>query len=161
MKIGIIYHSMSGQTKKLAQLMQTGLTNQGHEISLIELQTDVPQKGGSIRQQPNFTVTNLPDVTAFDALCIGGPVWAFGPSTVTYKAILQMPALNGKKVLPFCTMGFPLKGMGGNGCIKHCSVALKEKGATVLPGIIVPKMFHNFNALLAQAVLISQELFKS
>ncbi len=161
MKIGIIYHSLSGQTKKLANLMQTELTRNGHEISLVELQTDVPQKGGSIRQQLNFQVTNLPDLSQFDALCVGGPVWAFGPSTVTFKAIQQMTDLKGKKVLPFCTMGFPLKGMGGNGCIKHMSTALKQKGADVLPGIIVPKMFHNFNLLLTQAALQSSADFKN
>jgi len=151
MKIAIIYHSLSGQTAKLAKLMENSLAKAGHAISAIELKTDVPVKGGTIRQPLNFKVTNLPDVSEFDALCIGGPVWAFGPSTVTYKAITQLGELNKKKVLPFVTMGFPLKGMGGKGAIHHMSKALADKGAEVLPGIIVPRMFHNFAQLAEKA----------
>jgi flavodoxin len=160
MKIGIIYHSQSGTTRKLAQHLQTALTQQGHEITMTELKTDVEQKGGTIRQPMNFTVTNLPDVSAYDALCIGGPVWAFGPSTVTFKAIQQLADLKGKKVLPFCTMGFPLKGMGGKGCIRHFSALLKEKGAEVLPGVIVSKMFHNLEQEIGKAVRQSLEQIK-
>jgi hypothetical protein len=115
---------------------------------MIELATDVPVKGGSIRQELKFKVTNLPDLSEYDALCVGGPCWAFGPSIVTYKAIQQMGSLNGKKVLPFTTMGFPLEGMGGKGAIKHMSLALQTKGAKVLPGIIIPKMFRNFELLM-------------
>lgn len=160
MKIGIIYHTQSGTTRKLAQHLQSALIKQGHEITMTELKTDVEQKGGSIRQELKFNVTNLPDVTGFDALCIGGPVWAFGPSTVAYKAIQQLPALNGKKVLPFCTMGFPLKGLGGNGCLRHFSSLLKEKGAEVLPGVITCKMFHNLDQEIEKAVRQSLEQFK-
>ena len=159
MKIGIIYHSLTGQTRKLANLLQTKLVQNGHEVSVVELKTDVEQKGGSIRQQLNFKVTNLPDLAGFDALCIGGPVWAFGPSTVTYKAIQQMPELNGKKVLTFATMGFPFMGWGGRQAIGHYSAALKQKGATILPGIIIPKLFHNFNHLMEKAANRSVELF--
>jgi hypothetical protein len=132
---------MSGQTAKLAKHLEAKLTQAGHEVKSFQVQTDKEIKGGSIRQPLNFTVTNLPDVQEFDVVCLGGPVWAFGPSTVAYKAILQMPELKGKKALPFVTMGFPLPGMGGKGAIKHMSFALKQKGADVLPGLIVPRRF--------------------
>lgn len=151
MKIAIIYHSLTGQTRKLAQLMQSKLTQAGHQVTMTELKTNIEQKSGTIRQQMKFEVTNLPDLNEFDAICMGGPVWAFGPSTVAYKAILQMQNINGKKALPFVTMGFPFKGMGGKGAIKHMSKALTEKGAVILPGIIIPKMFRNFELLMAEA----------
>jgi flavodoxin len=159
MNIAVLYHSVSGNTKKLAGLIEASLAEAEHTVKKIELHTSVPVKNGSIRQPLNFEVTNLPDLSEFDAICIGGPVWAFGPSTVTYKTILQMPALNGKKVLPFCTMGFPLKGMGGNAAIKHMSKVLADRGAKVLPGIIVPRMFHNFNQLIEEAARDCKKLF--
>jgi hypothetical protein len=71
-----------------------------------------------------------------------------------------MPALNGKKALPFVTMGFPLKGMGGKAAIKHMSKLLADKGAQVLPGIIVSRMFHNFELQLKQAAEKSAVLLK-
>jgi flavodoxin len=153
MNIAIIYYSQTGTTKTLASMMEAGLVEKGHKVKRIELRTNAPVKGGTIRQPITFEVTNLPDLTEFDAICIGGPVWAFGPNTVTYKAILQMPDLNGKKVLPFVTMGFPFKGMGGRGAIQHMSAALAEKGAKVLHGIIVPKMFRNHEFQLKTAVI--------
>ncbi len=151
MNVAIIFHSLSGQTKKLAGRMAARLIVAGHSVKEIELRTNKPIKSGTIRQPLDFEVTNLPDLAEFDAICVGGPVWAFGPSTVAYKAILQMPALKGKKALSFVTMGFPLKGMGGTAAIRHMNKALTDKGAGVLPGIIVPKMFHNFDLLLEKA----------
>jgi len=161
MKIGIIYHSLSGQTRKLARLMQAKLKQDGHDTILVELTASPEQKSGTIRQPLKFEVTNLPGISGFDALCVGGPVWAFGPSTVTYKAILQMPELTGIKVLPFVTMGFPLTWMGGNGAIRHMSAALIQKGATVLPGIIVPKMFRKLDLLLEQAAESCRQQFQN
>jgi hypothetical protein len=158
MNIAIIYHSSTGHTRSLAGMIEAGLAEKGHTIKKIELRTSVPVNGGTIRQPLNFEVTNLPDLAEFDSICLGGPVWAFGPCTVTYKAILQMPALNCKKVLPFVCMGFPCKGMGGKGAIRHMTAALTEKGAKVLPGIIVPQMFHNFEKQVKQAAEKSVDL---
>lgn len=152
MNIAIIYHSQTGQTAKVAKHLETKLTRDGHEVTVFDLKTDVPVKGGSIKQPMNFEIVNLPDITEFDALCVGGPVWAFGPSTVIYKALQLMPNFNGKKVLPFTTMGFPFEGMGGKNAVNHISKVLSGKAAKVLPGIIIPKMFHNFDELMKKAV---------
>ena len=152
MNLAIIYFSQSGWTEKLAKLLEARLTREGHTASMIKLQTDVTVKGGTIRQPMNFNVTNLPDLSIYDAYCIGGPVWAFGPNVVTYKAILQMDDLKKKNVLPFVTMGFPLTGMGGKGAIRHMSDAIRQRNGNPLPGIIVPKMFHNFDIEMEKAV---------
>lgn len=152
MNIAIIYHSQTGNTEKLAKLLDARLKEEGHTVTRFKLETDVPVKGGTIRQPMNFKLTNLPDISTFDAYCIGGPVWAFGPSVVIYKAILQMDDLKKKNVLPFVTMSFPLIGMGGKNAIKHISKAIADKNGNPLPGIIVPKMFHNFDIEMEKAV---------
>jgi len=148
MKIAIIFHSQTGQTLRLAKLMESKLTKAGHEVALTQLQTDVPVKEGSIRQPMNFEITNLPDVSGFDVILAGGPVWGFGPSTVIYKAITKLENLKGKKFLAFVTMGFPLTGLGGKATVKQMSKAAAVNGAIILPGIMVPKMFRNFELLL-------------
>jgi len=152
MNIAIIYHTMTGNTKILAKRLESKLTREGHEVAMFELETNVPVKGGTIRQPMNFEIVNLPDISDYDALCVGGPVWAFGPSTVIYKAIQLMPNFNGKKVLPFTTMGFPFAGMGGKNAINKISILLLGKAAKILPGIIIPKMFRNFDLLMEKAV---------
>lgn len=148
MKIAILFHSQTGHTMQMAKLIESKLVKTGNEIVVTQLQTNIPVKAGSIRQPMTFEITNLPDVSGFDAVIAGGPVWAFGPSTVIYKAITQLKGLKDKKLLPFVTMGFPLPGMGGKAAIKHMSAAAKSNGANVLQGIIIPKMFHNFELLM-------------
>lgn len=150
MKIGIIFHSLTGHTMRMAMLIEQKLTQANHEVVLTQLQTNKPIKSGSIRQPLDFEITNLPDVSNYDAVIVGGPVWAFGPSTIAYKAITMMKGLKGKKMLPFVTMGFPLEGMGGKAAISHMSNAAKANGAIVLSGIIVPKMFRKFDILMEQ-----------
>ena len=150
MKIAIIVHSLTGSTLQMAKLIEGKLVKAGHIVNLTQLQTNVPVKTGSIHQPMAFEITNLPDVTEFDAVIAGGPVWAFGPSTIAYKAISTLFGLKGKKLLPFVTMGFPLRGMGGTSAVKHMSKAAAENGAIVLQGVIVPKMFHNFELLMEQ-----------
>ena len=162
MKIGIIVHSLSGHTLRFAQLIQSKLQENGHEVELTQVQTSIPVKSGSVRQPVNYTVTNLPDISGYDLLCIGGPVWAFGASPVICQAIRQMGSLKGKKALPFATMGFPLTGMGGKGALRWMSREIGEKHATLLPGVVIPTMFHNFNLLYEQeAAKISQLIGKA
>jgi hypothetical protein len=148
MRIAILYHSQTGHTQDMAKLIETKLIKAGHEVRTTQLQTNIPQKGGSIRQPMDFEIVNLPDISGFDAIIVGGPVWAFGPSTVVYKALTLMKDLKGKKLLPFVTMGFPLKGMGGKTAIGYMGAVAMANGATVLSGIIIPKMFHNFELLM-------------
>ncbi len=148
MKIAIIYHSLTGNTQRMAKLIESKLVKAGHEVIATQLQTDIPLKTGTIRQPMTFNITNLPDVSSFDAVIAGGPVWGFGPSPVIYKALTNMKGLKGKKLLPFITMGFPFAGFGGKASITHMSNAAKSNGAIVLNGIIIPKMFHNFEQLM-------------
>jgi flavodoxin len=151
MKIAVIYHSQTGNTEKLAKYLETSLTGAGHSVTPVKLQTDVEVKSGTRKFMPPFNITNLPNLSEFDAVCVGGPVWAFGPSPVIFKAASQLENLKGKKVLPFVTMGFPCPAMGGKGAIKHLSQALKDKGAEVLPGIIIPRMWHKYERDMQKA----------
>lgn len=151
MRIAIIYHSQTGHTRKLAELMQSKLAAEGHDITMVEIKTNVPVNSGTFRQPMNFEITNLPELAGFDAYCVGGPVWAFGPSPVIYKAITVMGDLKKKAVLPFVTMGFPLAGMGGKSTLKHMNAAIANTNGSPLPGIIIPRMFHNVDILMEKA----------
>lgn len=147
MKIGIIFHSKTGTTLGFAHLIGGTLREQGHQIELTDLQTDAPVNFGTVRSAPQFKVTNLPDGDKYDALLVGGPVWAFSASPVLFAAVKELKNIKGKKVLPFVTMGFPLPGMGGKQAIEILEKELTAAGARVLPGVIIPKMFHNFERL--------------
>ena len=135
---------------KFAEIIAGKLRQKGNIVEIIRLETDGPVQG-SVRQAPAFTITNLPEIGRFEVLLTGGPVWAFSASPVIVECLKKLRNLSGKKVIPFVTMGFPLPGMGGVQGIALMSSIAAKAGAEVLPGKIIPKMFHNYRAMMEQA----------
>lgn len=138
MKIGIVVHSQSGSTLKFGERIAEGLRKNGHSAEVVQLQC-----GPVEPRAANVPIGNIPDGSKFDILLFGGPVLGFAASPAIMGCIQSLKGLSGKKVLPFVTMGFPLPSMGGKQAIAQMSGALRSAGADVLPGIIIPKMFHN------------------
>jgi flavodoxin len=151
MKIGIIVHSSTGTTRQFADKIADRLKADGHSTDLIQIETDVPVKSGTVRSHGKFTITNLPDIKAYDTLLLGGPVWGFSASPVIIECMNALGDLNGKKVLPFVTHGFPFKFMGGKQAIALMSRNAANKRATVLPGAIISKLFHDFERDMDEA----------
>ncbi|MBN1971767.1 MAG: hypothetical protein JW870_20570 [Candidatus Delongbacteria bacterium] len=118
-----------------------------HHVELVHLKTDPILKGGSVRKTAPFNFTNLPDIKDYDLILLGGPVWAFSASPIAIVALKKLGDLTGKKILPFVTMCLPFPWMGGKKAIAMMSSKAKELGATVLPGKIVPKLFHDFKSI--------------
>lgn len=150
MNIGIIVHSQSGTTLKFAGLIAKKLIEQKHAVDIIELKTDVPASG-SVRQSNKYSILNIPDCTKYDALLVGGPVWAFAASPVIIKCIEKLQGISGKKILPFVTMSFPFPSMGGKQAIKLMSETSSSLGAVVMPGKIISKLFHDYQLDMEKA----------
>ncbi len=146
MKIAILVHSMSGNTRKFADNLATRLTADGHIVTLTQLETDVPIKGGTRHHHNPFQITNLPPLSEAEIVLLGCPVWAFGVSVVMAEAMKKLGNLKGKSVLNFVTMGFPLKCMGGSAALNYMNKSAGTMGAKVLPGSICCQMFHNLDA---------------
>ena len=155
MNIGIIIHSQTGSTLNFGNLSASKLRESGHTVEVIELKTDGPVKPRAAQ----VVITNMPDCQQFDALLVGGPVWAFAASPVILACIKTLQGISGKKVLPFVTMGSPFPFMGGTQAIAQMSSALTSAGATVLPGTIIPKLFRNATRLMDTAAAAIPALF--
>src|SRR4030042_3217462 len=155
----IIVHSITGTTRKFADQIAGKMKEDGYSVSLTQIETDVPITSGSTRSCAKFSITKLPDITKYELVLLGGPVWGFSASPVIIACINALGDLQGKKVLPFVTMGFPFKFMGGKPAIGLMSRNAAEKNATILPGFIVSKLFHDIkNDMDKAAVLISSLL---
>ncbi|MDD4310349.1 MAG: hypothetical protein PHO32_08215 [Candidatus Cloacimonetes bacterium] len=146
MKIAIIVHSLSGNTRKFADSLFNRLTEDGNEVNLTQLETTIPIKGGSVRQKMEISFKNLPGIAEAEVVLYGGPVWAFGASPVIVTAMQKIGSLKGKTVISFGTMGFPLKFMGGNSAIAWMNRTAATLGAKVLPGSICCQMMRNLDA---------------
>jgi flavodoxin len=145
LKILIVYHSETGNTKAFAEGISGKLTAIGNAVNSVQLKTKSSVKKAPVRQDQDIDFVNLPDPHDYDVILFGGPVWAFGPSPVIVEAIRKMDKLSGKICLPFVTMAFFLETMGGNAALRYMSRILADKGAKVLPGAICKHMLHKLD----------------
>jgi multimeric flavodoxin WrbA len=79
----------------------------------------------------------LPEVGAYDALVIGGPVRGFAASTVLAAFFEQTGLFHDKKAVCFVTHLFPYPWLGGTRAIAQIRKFCESKGVTVIgTGII-------------------------
>jgi NAD(P)H dehydrogenase (quinone) len=133
MKIGIIIHSQSGATAKVARALSTALTAQGHEVDTTLLRT----VGKVAPRSSSFEIKNAPVLDEFDTVILGGPVWAFAISSVIIKYARQLGKLSGKKVLCFVVKGLPFYWTGGNQALRTLEGELALSNAIPLKGEII------------------------
>jgi len=151
MDTAIIYHSKTGITERFANSLAEALKQKGHSVTGIKLQTSAPVKQASVRDKQEISFTNLPDLSAYDLLIFGGPVWAFGSSPVIIAAIKQCTGLQGKTAIPIATMGFPLKFLGGTGALDYMKRELAARGAKVIPGQVCRQMMKKLDGDIVAA----------
>lgn len=108
-KVLIAYYSFSGNTKAVAQKIQT-LT--GGDIFEIKTTTQYPKDYNTLTTlvQDEIKTGKLPklqdngNVSDYDIVFIGTPVW-WGSASLPVKTFLVKNDFSGKTVIPFCTHG--------------------------------------------------------
>lgn len=133
MKALILYYSHSGNTRKIAQMIQKEI-----DCDLVEIETVNPYTGtyNDVVEQgkkeidsgltPEIKPLNV-DLSIYDTIILGTPVWWY-TSSPAIKTFLKSNDLSGKKIYPFATHG------GGPGStLKDFQKECPE--ATVYPGI--------------------------
>lgn len=140
MKIAVIIHSKTGKTLKAGKSLAEKLKTKGHTVDVVELKTDPLVNTGSARSHRKFIITNLPDCSIYDAVVVGGPVWAFSASPVIYEAVKAFKGLKGKKTAVFVTHGLPFAFMGGKQSARLLAKELINKGANIVLEKTIPNM---------------------
>lgn len=110
MKTLVLYYSFSGNTKRIAKLIQNKL-----KCDILEIETVVPYTGSynSIVEQGQREVNSgyMPeiktmdiDLNSYDKIILGSPVWwyTFAPAIKTF---LNQNNLSSKDIYPFATNG--------------------------------------------------------
>ncbi len=142
-------HSQTGTTLRFAKIIAERLQSAGHETTLTELKTDIPVAQPVKKPWP-FRLSNLGDYSNFDAILLGGPVWAFGPSPVVMATLEEVP-LQGKLFVPFVTMALPLTAFGGRRAIHLMRAAAAAKGAHTLDGFVAPMLLRRQGVIMERA----------
>jgi flavodoxin len=130
MKSAVIYYSSSGNTAAVARIMAEHLGRLG-QVDPIELEP-LDESGSFLgqckraflRRRAQLKPVNF-DLSPYDLVCIGTPVWAFGPAPAINSYLDQCSGVKGKKIVLFSTYG---SGTGNQRCLNAMRSALAKKG---------------------------------
>lgn len=105
----VIYYSLTGRTRDIAQKIQAKTNADIYEIKTTQplpagpaLYTGVKKQLGT-KAYPAIE-TGWPALAGYDTIFIGAPVWWYTAAT-PFLAFLQQADFQGKKVVPFSTQG--------------------------------------------------------
>lgn len=133
MKVGLIIHSVTGNTLKVAKELETVLLRKGHEVELKEIKTAKKINFGETTAE----FIELPSLDGYDAIVFGSHTEAFQLEQAMKLYFTQIKSLKDVKVACISTHQFPFKWLGGNSAVKKMVSLCKEKGAEVLGFAVV------------------------
>lgn len=107
-KVLVIYYSLSGNTKKIAEKIKALTHGDIYEIKTKEKISSVYAYTKTTQQLKSKKYPEIekdyPDFTQYDYIFVGAPVWMYTMATPMFS-FLQSADFNGKKVVPFSTQG--------------------------------------------------------
>ena len=130
MKSVIVYYSYSGNTRKAAEALAEHLRKKS-EVDVVELKATDESKDffqqalRALVRTKAKTETVDADLTKYSLICIGTPVWAFGPAPAMNTFLSRCKGLAGKDAIVFTTYG---SGAGNSRCIRYIKNILYKKG---------------------------------
>ncbi len=134
MRVAIIYHSLTGNTRRVAELLAGRLAGTA-EADLVEVRdrrqysTLTAYTSGAPRAMRGETAEVDPDVIevgGYDVVVLGSPVWAFAPTPAANGAVAALRGIAGKEAVAFVTSG------GGPGtAARLLGTALEARGARI------------------------------
>jgi flavodoxin len=148
MRIGIITHSHTGNTLYVAQKLKDRLTEAGHSVNLEQ----VTAVNGDPKAAKNVELKDIPDVSQYDVLVFGAPVWAFSLSPVMKLYLSQVTSLNSKKIGCFATQQLRFRLLGGSNAINQMKKACQSKGGIIYETGIVNWSHKQREAMIEDVV---------
>lgn len=107
-KVLVVYYSLSGNTKKIAEKIKNLTNGDIYEIRPKEKINSLYAYTKTTQQLKNKnypeTEKDYPDFAQYDYIFVGAPVWMYTMATPLFS-FLQSADFKGKKVVPFSTQG--------------------------------------------------------
>ena len=113
MKIGIVYYSWTGNTRKIAQILEEKFKKEKAEVDLIEIE-HVKRPGFFTAGRASMKNQELPikntnfDMGKYDVIITGSPTWAGKPSPFITYFMNRAENIKGKTVAVFGTGMSPI-----------------------------------------------------
>lgn len=108
-KVLVVYYSLTGHTKDIAEQIAAKTGADLFEIKTKEVYSSpsvymISKKELTSKQYPEINAENMPNISEYDTIFVGGPVWWYTMAPAVYS-YLQMTDFNSKRVVPFSTQG--------------------------------------------------------
>jgi len=107
-KVLVIYYSLTGNTKSIAEMIRKKTAGDVFEIEIVR--TYPPEYSATTEEAKRELQTgdlpalkkNPPDMSSYDLILVGSPVWWYTVSTPV-MSLLRQADFAGRKVSAFCT----------------------------------------------------------
>lgn len=131
MKIGIVVNSITGNTLLVAEKLKEEYLSRNHEVEIRRIAPTCkePVSGSDLK---NIVLKDIPDLSPYDLIILGGPVHAFNISAVIKEYVKQTVSLEGKETFIYVTQAAPFGLFGGKRAINRLREACDSKGAKVI-----------------------------
>ena len=105
----VIYYSLSGHTKQIAEIIQDKTNADIYEIKTVDKIDTTPWFALTVRSQNKSgqypaIIDTMPDLSQYDTIFFGAPVWWYTLATPA-KTFLTKFDFQNKRVAPFSTQG--------------------------------------------------------
>ncbi|MBP2134237.1 flavodoxin [Methanomicrobium sp. W14] len=138
MKAAVIYHSFSGVTRGVAEKVNKALEGDLIEVKPVDSYSKLTAYTvGTYRARKGEADKITPEtieVSGYDIIVIGTPVWAFRPTPAINAAVKGLTGCAGKRAVIFATCGGSAKDT-----TKYLTDALSEKHVTVFAEFVLDK----------------------
>jgi len=141
MKSIIIYYSYSGNTRKVALVLAEYLREKT-EVEIIDLKPQDEShsflgqcRRAFLKKRAQIDIVNF-DLSGYDLICLGTPVWAFGPTPAMNTYLDKCSGIGGKEAILFTTYG---SGTGNQRCLNYMQDLLTRKGVRQFSRFSIPQ----------------------
>lgn len=155
MKTLITYYSYTGHTDRVARIFGKMLEAKGdvHVQRLKpagEIKSFIGQCLAARKAEKAILEEGVKfDVTSYDLVLIGSPVWAFAPAPAVNTFLASLSGLKGKRAIVLLTSG---SGLGVKKCFDNIKKALEAKGASKVDEINIPDGKNKDNDFVASSL---------
>ena len=135
MKIGIIFYSFSGNTKRACDYLKERFSSEGITVELIELKPSFEEKSffkqcqqAFFKAKPELEEVSY-DLSEYKFLIFASAVWAFTFTPALRTYLNKVTGLDNKNTASLITYG---SGTGSKKALRELEMALRDKGARVV-----------------------------
>lgn len=148
MKTAVVYYSQTGNTEKTAQKISRRLESKGHDVKIISIERcsegSYEENVEDAKEEETVEIEPIrTDMSEFDLLFIGTPVWCGKPATPVNTFLEECEGLKNTDHVPFVTHGGGGPGLtfdkieeklGSKGSRQIDSLSLRSKEVGKDPG---------------------------